>query len=174
MQASVSEFDFLKRGLSGLSNDCEVEGQEREAFDLSDSRLGFRPFAAVEHHAGDLLLTDYPAAHPPLSSPLLTDHLAANPIASPDSSPSLLPETGRVTMEVRFSNSRTSRLGRGFQQPVVNIVTLPQRDNQQHFSLTPSELTVPLLCHQSMVGDSSEKRVVITFLRATSGRKVTR
>lgn len=120
MQASVSEFDFLKRDLSGFSNDREVEGEEREASDLSDPRLGFSSFAAVKRRRRDSLITTYRVATLPLSRSLAL----------------------RAATLSRFLSTRTLPTRWGFQQLVVIKVTLFKLGQQQLFSLTPSELVL--------------------------------
>ena len=144
-----------------------------EGFSLSDTRLGFRPFSVVKHHQRDLLLTDYLAAHPPISRSLFTDYLAANSTVSLDSSSLMLPEAVRATMGTRFLHCCTSPPAHGFQQPTADKVPSSELYLQQHFLLTPSELIALLLCRESVVADSPEESGVITSLEAASETEVT-
>lgn len=144
-----------------------------EGLSLSDTRLGFRLFSVVKHLRRDLLFPDYPVAHPPFSRFSLPDYLAANSTASLESYPSMLPKAVRAAMGTRFLYCCTSPTAHRFQQLAADKVPSSELYIQQHFSLTPSEFIVPLLCRQSVANDSSEERGIITSLEAASEREVT-
>lgn len=145
-----------------------------EVPDLSDARLGFRPFTAVKRHRGDLLRTDYLAAPPLGSSSPVTDYLAALQTLYLDSRPLVLHRVVRAATGTTFFNALPSPDGHSFQQPTADKATSPRRRYQQNFSFTPSESILTFSPPQSVINNAPDAVGARALVEVTSAREVRR
>lgn len=173
MRPNQSPISTRRKGAPSFCVDLTFSTQP-EASDLSDARLGFRPFTAVKHHRKDLLRTDYLAAPPPNSSSTFTDYLAALQIIYLDSCPLVLPEVLRAATRTPLFNARTSPDGHSFQQPTADKVIVPRWRQQQHFPLTPSESILTFSPPRSVINNAPDAVGARALVEVTSAREVRR